>query len=100
MMKLKDGLDVHAEMIVERMREGQERLLAERGLRMSNRQTKELKRDVEAWKPRETRKAAAFRRYSNRKLGKMGAASKVRHIDPTTGRERTKSARPPRCEEV
>jgi hypothetical protein len=59
--------------------------------------TKQLNRDgnAEAMRrrqrvsnPKEPKGAGKHRRCQDKKLGRMGAASKVRHIDPVTGKER------------
>jgi hypothetical protein len=77
--------------LAKRANEKEEKWRKVRGLtkemnRWSN--AKAMKRRRQASNPKEPKAAAKFRRYRDRKLGKMGAASKVRHIDPLTGEER------------
>ena len=43
------------------------------------------KRTVEARPPQESRRAKRYRRWRDSLMGKFGAASGVRHIDPKTG---------------
>lgn len=43
------------------------------------------KRRQRAEAPKETKANVKFRHWRDKKLGKMGAASKVRRIDPATG---------------
>ena len=50
---------------------------------------KPMKRRRRKSNPKEPKGAAKFRQYRDKKLGKLGAASRVRRIDPTTGTERT-----------
>jgi hypothetical protein len=50
--------------------------------RMSNAEARARRRSVEC--PKELKANVRYRRYRDKRLGKRGAASKVRHIDPTT----------------
>lgn len=85
----KTGDDARTELTLRRMLEQQAALLAKREKPSKPKLTKKMRKIFRTRPPRETRRAKAFRRYRDRKLGKMGAASKVRYIDPLTGSERT-----------
>ena len=87
MAEIGDELDARAEATLRRMLEEQAALLAKRDAPSKPKLTKKVRRILRARPPRETRRAKAFQRYRDRKLGKMGAASKVRNIDPATGKE-------------
>ena len=69
----------------ERAREAEEQWRADRGLsqglhRKGNAIAQERRRSAEC--PKEPRANVRYRRYCKKRLGKLGAASKVRVIDP------------------
>jgi len=69
----------------ERAREAEEQWRADRGLsqglhRKGNAIAQERRRSAEC--PKEPRANVRYRRYCKKRLGKLGAASKVRRIDP------------------
>jgi hypothetical protein len=72
----------------ERVREAEEHWRADRGLskglhRKGNAIARERRRNAEC--PKEPRANVRYRRYCKKRLGKLGAASKVRRIDPVSG---------------
>lgn len=77
MTKLGDQIGGQVEQMIERMREAQARLLVKR----ERKRKREKRRVVEARPPRESKKAKAFRRWRDQRMGKLGAASKVRHVE-------------------
>ena len=69
----------------ERAREAEEQWRADRGLsqglhRKGNAIAQERRRSAEC--PKEPRANVRYRRYCKKRLGKLGAASKVRVVDP------------------
>jgi hypothetical protein len=74
-----------AKSLPERAREAEEQWRADRGLsqglhRKGNAIAQERRRSAEC--PKEPRANVRYRRYCKKRLGKLGAASKVRVIDP------------------
>jgi hypothetical protein len=72
----------------ERAREAEEQWRADRGLskglhRKGNAIARERRRNAEF--PKEPRANVRYRCYCKKRLGKLGAASKVRRIDPASG---------------
>jgi hypothetical protein len=89
--KLNEEFEANASSLAKRASEKEERWLGARGLterlnRKSN--AAPMMRRQTVSNPKEPKGTAKYRRYRDRKLGRMGAASKVRHIDPVTGKER------------
>ena len=85
--KLNEELEASARSLAKRASEIEEQWRGPRGLtkRMNQKSNaRAMKRRRRASNPKEPKGAAKFRRYRDRKLGKIGAASKVRHIDPAT----------------
>ena len=87
MRKIEQGLSKQdtKKPLAERARESEEKWRAERGLskglhRRGNAMARELRRRSEC--PQEPKGAVRYRRYRKKQLGKLGAASKVRLIDP------------------
>ena len=88
MAKIEDGLRKNAKSLPERAREAEEQWRAERSLSKGlhlrgNAMARERRRQVEC--PKEPKAAVRHRRYRKKQLGRLGAASKVRTIDPITG---------------
>ena len=89
--KLNEELEANARSLTKLASEKEERWRAARGLtKRLNRKSNAtaMKRRQRVSNPKEPKGAAKYRRYRDRKRGRMGAASKVRHIDPVTGKER------------
>jgi hypothetical protein len=88
MTKIADELSKNAEILRARALEAEKQWRAARGLdeglhRKGN--AKGRKRRRRAVCPKEPKANVRFRRYRDKRLGKMGAASTVRRIDPETG---------------
>ena len=88
MSEIDDELMGHGKVLRGRAREAEELWRAARGLskglhRKANAEARERRRRTEC--PKEPKANVAHRRYRDRQLGKMGAASCVRRIDPRTG---------------
>jgi hypothetical protein len=89
--KLNEELEANGRSLTKLARETEERWCGARALtkglnRKSN--AKPMKRRQALSNPKEPKGAAKYRRYQDGKLGRMGAASEVRHIDPVSGEER------------
>lgn len=85
MTKIEDEIRKNAKSLPERAREAEEQWRAERGLskglhRRGNAMARERRRRAEC--PKEPKAAVRHRRYRKKQLGKFGAASEVRRIDP------------------
>ena len=79
-----------AKSLAERAREAEEEWRSERGLSKGlhcrgNAMARERRRRVEC--PKEPKAAVRYRRYRKKQFGKLGAASTLRRIDPTTGEQ-------------
>ena len=86
--KLSEELEASTRSLAKRAREKEDQWRKARGLtkRMNRKgNAKAMKR--RAASPKEPRGVAKYRLYRDRKLGKLGAASKVRRIDPVTGED-------------
>ena len=84
--KLNEELEASSRSLAKRASEIEEQWLGRRGLTKRMNQKSNARAMKRASNPKEPKGAAKYRRYQDRKLGKMGAASKVRHIDPATGK--------------
>lgn len=87
MTKIEDEMRKNAKSLRVRAREAEEQWRAERGLskglrRRGNAMVREARRRVEC--PKEPKAAVRYRRYRKKQLGKFGAASEVRRIDPVS----------------
>jgi hypothetical protein len=87
-MKIDDELKENAKPLRERAREVERKWRDARGLtagmnRVGN--AKAGKRRKRAECPKEPKASTRHRRWREKKLGKLGPASKVRRIDPATG---------------
>jgi hypothetical protein len=85
MTEIGDELRSNAIVLRVKAREAEEQWLAKRGLskglhRKGNAIARQRRRRTEC--PTEPKAAAGHRRYRKKQLGKLGAASKVRRIDP------------------
>ena len=85
MTKIEDEMRKNAQSLRVRARKAEEQWRAELGLskelhRRSNAMAREARRRVEC--PKEPKAAVRYRRYRKKQLGKFGAASEVRRIDP------------------
>ena len=85
MTKIEDELRENAKLLRTRAREIEERWRAARGLtiqlnRKSNAKARKRRRRAEC--PKEPKANERHRRYRDKQLGKMGAASTVRSVDP------------------
>jgi len=84
--KLSEELEANARSLAKRASEKEKERRERRGLTKQMNQKSNARAMKRASNPKEPKGAAKYRRYQDRKLGKMGAASKVRHIDPATGK--------------
>jgi hypothetical protein len=85
MTKIEDELRANAKVLRTRARESEERWREARGLtalldRKGNAKARKRRRRAEC--PKEPKANERHRRYRDKQLGKMGAASTVRSIDP------------------
>jgi phytoene dehydrogenase-like protein len=86
--KLNEEREANARSLSKLASEREERWRAACGLtkRLNRKSNAEaMKRRQRESNPKEPKGATKYRRYRSKKLGRMGAASKVRHIDPVTG---------------